>query len=485
MRQRWAGATEYLRHGVEPVLVLVVVAVLHTLGLAGRAPFWATAAVLLVGIVYQQPQVQLRLAGGNLSRRLGPRVVGHMLQVSLVMYLLGWGPLLAVAHLHILSMHLGWSGARAWRPAVIGSVGALLLGQVAVGAGWVYSYLPQPAVHGAAALIAVGTATTCRVLGRSVDRQERAELALRRSEERLNAFVHDGTDMIVVWASNGEITYGSPAALTVIGHPPEHLLGKVMWDFIHPDDTAVATALRERVQTTDSSTVHRAEMRIRNADGTWRWHEATVRNLLGDPAVRGIVAHHRDVTEHRAVRERTAYAANHDGLTGLINASAFAREANQVLDAGTTIRRTAHVGLLFLDLDCFKPVNDTYGHEVGDHLLIMISDLIRTSVPKPDLVARLGGDEFGVLLDDLDGPDEAVTVARRIIDGIDRDLVVDGREVRVGCSVGIALASPGSTDARGLLRRADQAMYRAKRQGRNRFTVHGEPQPTEAVQGQR
>ncbi|GIE93408.1 sensor domain-containing diguanylate cyclase [Paractinoplanes rishiriensis] len=463
---------DYLRHGVEPALVLVVVAVLHALDLAGRAPLWMPATALLGGMLYQQPQVQRRLAGGDLSRRLWLRVGGHMVQVSLVMYLLGWGPLLAVAHLHILSMHLGWSGSRAWRPAVAGSVGTLLLGQIAVAAGWVYSYLPQPEVHGAAALIAVGTATTCRVLGRSVHRRERADLALRRSEERMKALVHDGTDMIVVWAANGEITYASPAARTVVGQPPDQLLGRVMWDLVHPDDAAVAAGLRERVHTTDGSTAHRAELRVRTGDGTWRWHETTVRNLLDDPAVRGIVAHHRDVTEHRAVRERTAYAATHDGLTGLLNASAFRRAAGEALDA----EPPRPVGLLFLDLDSFKPVNDTHGHEVGDHLLALISDVVRACVPRPDLVGRLGGDEFGVLLDDLEDPDEAAAVARRIIAGVDRDLVVDGRPVRVGCSVGIALAPPGSTDARGLLRHADQAMYRAKRQGRNQFVVHAEPE---------
>jgi diguanylate cyclase (GGDEF)-like protein/PAS domain S-box-containing protein len=485
MRPGWTSVTEYLRHGVEPVLVLAVVSVLHTLGLAGRAPLWAAAAALLIGMLYQQPQFQLRLAGGDLSQRLAPRVIGHMVQVSVVMYLLGWGPLLAVAHLHILSMHLGWSGARAWRPAVIGSVGTLLLGQVAVATGWVYSYLPQPAVHGAAALIAVGTATTCRVLGRSVHRRERAELALRRSEERLNALVHDGTDMIMVWAANGEITYTSPASRKVIGQPPERLLGTVLWDWIHPDDMDAAAALRERVRSTDSSIAHCVELRMRSADGAWRWHEATVRNLLDDPAVRGIVAHHRDITEHRAVRERIAYAATHDGLTGLINAVAFTQAVNQALDAAASTPRPAHVGLLFLDLDSFKPVNDTYGHEVGDHLLVMISNLIRAGVPGAELVGRLGGDEFGVLLDDLDGPDEAVTVAERIIGAIDRDLLVDGHRVRVGCSIGIAVATPGSADARGLLRRADEAMYRAKRQGRNRLSVHAEQQPTDAVPGYR
>jgi diguanylate cyclase (GGDEF)-like protein len=116
---------------------------------------------------------------------------------------------------------------------------------------------------------------------------------------------------------------------------------------------------------------------------------------------------------------------------------------------------------------------------------VTISNLIRTSVPGRDLVGRLGGDEFGVLLDDLDSPDEAVAVARRIIEAIDRDLVVDGHQVRVGCSIGIAVGVPGSTDARGLLRQADEAMYRAKREGRNRFDVHTEPRPAETAHGYR
>ncbi|MEV6305688.1 diguanylate cyclase [Actinoplanes sp. NPDC051861] len=472
MRSGWARVVDYLRHGVEPIMVLAVVAVLYRLGLAGHAPFWLLTVVLFAGMVYQQPGLQRRLAGGDLTQRVAPRVAVHLLLVSLTMYLVGWGPVLAVAHLQIASVHLGWSGSRAWRPAALASAAMLLLGQLAIAAGWVSSYLPQPAVHGAAALIAIGTVTTCRVLGLSVHRSEEAELALRRSEERLEALLHDGTDMIVVWSSDGEITYASPAAGAMIGHSPERLVGRPIAEFIHPDDAGAVAALGERAQTTDSSTAHRAELRVRTAGGAWRWHEATVRNLLGNPAVRGIVAHHRDITEHRADRERIAYAATHDGLTGLVNATAFSRSVAEALDAG---RR--RVGLLFLDLDGFKPVNDTYGHEVGDQVLRMISEMIRAGVPRPDLVGRLGGDEFGVLLDDLDdqgGEEEAIAVARRLIDAFDSDLVVDGRRVRVGCSVGIALASPGAGDAPELLRHADQAMYRAKRAGNNRFTVHAE-----------
>ncbi|GAA3252115.1 diguanylate cyclase domain-containing protein [Dactylosporangium siamense] len=450
----------YVRDGVEPVLVLLVIAVLRHVGIAGTAPFWLLALTLLLGMAYQQPAVQRRLAAGDLSRRLWPRLALHMLMTSAAMYLLGWGSLLAMAHFHIMSMHLEWSGARAWRPAVVSSAVCIGLGQLAIVAG-LHSYLPQPEVHGVAALVIVGVATTGRTLGRSVARQERAEAALRSNADRFRVLVQDSSDIITVSTAQGDITYVSSAADHVVGVPAEQLLGRGFWSLIHPDDVAAARALHTRVLAAGPHDSQRGELRVRSAGGEWRWHEISSRNLLDHPAVRGIVGHHRDITERRAARERIEYQATHDALTGLVNAQTFVPALERAL-----ADHAGPLGLLFLDLDGFKQVNDTLGHHVGDDLLTEIGHLIRSATNPRDVVGRLGGDEFGVLLPHVADPAAALAVARRIVTAIDRDLSVAGHRVRVGCSIGVAMSTPG-VDAKDLLRQADLAMYETKRLRRN------------------
>jgi diguanylate cyclase (GGDEF)-like protein/PAS domain S-box-containing protein len=450
----------YVRDGAEPVLVLLVVAVLRRAGIAGIAPFWLLALTLLLAMAYQQPAVQCRLAGGDLSHRLWPRLAAHMLITSVVMFLLGWGPLLAMAHFHIMSMHLAWSGSKAWRPAVVSSAASISLGQLAVAFG-LHSYLPQPEIHGVAALVIIGVATTGRTLGHSVARQERAEAALRSNADRFRVLVQDSSDIITVSTADGDTTYVSPAAEHVIGVPAEQLLGRGFWSLIHPDDITAARELHTRVLAAGPHNGQRGEFRVRSATGEWRWHEISCRNLLDHPAVRGIVGHHRDITERRLARERIEYQAAHDALTGLVNAQTFVPTLERALaDDGPTL------GLLFLDLDGFKQVNDTLGHHVGDELLAAVGHLLRSATNPSDIVGRLGGDEFGVLLPNVADPAVALAVAERMVNAIDRDLSVAGHRVRVGCSVGVAMSTPG-IDAKDLLRQADLAMYETKRIRRN------------------
>ena len=188
-----------------------------------------------------------------------------------------------------------------------------------------------------------------------------------------------------------------------------------------------------------------------------------MRNLLGNPAVRGIVANHRDVTERRAIQELLAYDASHDALTGLVNRAAFLRALHQALDQAEQEHR--RLAVLFVDLDGFKRINDTLGHEVGDALLVGVGRVIQRNILGSDQVGRLGGDEFAVVLAHIDTPDNAMAVARRIVTELQQPLPTAGRSVHARASIGVALSGPDALDAGELLRRADTAMYRAKRQG--------------------
>jgi diguanylate cyclase (GGDEF)-like protein/PAS domain S-box-containing protein len=452
---------QFLVNGFEPCIALPAVAAMHRFGLLGSWPLWAWCVLLLINAVLQQPGVQRWLGGGDLHARVWPRLALHIGVVTTAMYLSGWGALLSVAYVIALSVQLRMSGARVWRPATVWSVVGIACGEMAIALGWATSYVPEPGVHGVAMLAALGTVLVCRLVGHAAEQREQAEAELRRSGERFRALVQDSSDVIAVRDWAGRISYVSPAADRTMGYSPDDLCGTAYAGWIHPDDLASAESLRAAVLTEEGAE-HRAELRVRHADGTWRWHEVTVRNLLGNPAVRGIVASHRDVTERRAIQELLAYDASHDALTGQLNRAAFLRGLEQALLAAEHDRH--QLAVLFIDLDGFKRVNDTFGHEVGDGLLVAVGRMIQRNILGCDVVGRLGGDEFGVVLTSIGSPDNAVAAAKRIVAEMARPLAIADQTIHARASIGIAVSRPGCADAKELLRRADTAMYRVKRQ---------------------
>jgi diguanylate cyclase (GGDEF)-like protein/PAS domain S-box-containing protein len=285
--------------------------------------------------------------------------------------------------------------------------------------------------------------------------QAEAEQALRLRGERFQALVQDSCDVITLLDREGRITSVSQAAQQVMGYPPDELAGVSYYSLIHPDDHPSFTANGHYPDE------YRAEMRTRHADGAWHWHEVTMRNLADHPAVGGVVVNHRDISERRMFQERLMHEASHDNLTGLINRAEFLRVLDDIVK--TADHRAPRVAVLYVDLDRFKQVNDTYGHEAGDGLLVAAADTLRRCVLGSDTVGRLGGDEFAVILSNIDAAGDAVAVAQRIHTELTRPVIVNRQQVTAGASIGIALAQPGCLDTDRLLHQADTAMYQAKR----------------------
>jgi len=459
MRAGLVTMRDFAVHAFEPFIALPVLAVVHRFGLLGHLPMWVWAVLVFVNAVLQQPGIQRWLAGGDMRDRLWLRLGLHLGLVTIGMYLAGWGALLSFAYVVALSVQLRWSGARAWRPAAVWSVVGIACGQAATALGWVAGYIPEPGAHGVALLTALGTVLICRLLGQAAEQREHAEAALRQSAERFRALVQDSSDVITVGDQAGRISYVSPAADRVMGYSSDDLCGSAYSGLIHPDDRAAAESMRAGVLT-DDGVEHRTELRVRHSDGGWRWHEVTVRNLLGNPAVRGVVASHRDVTERIAIQELLAYDASYDALTGQLNRAAFLRGLEQALSDAEHHQR--QLAVLFVDLDGFKRVNDTFGHDAGDALLVAVGMMIQRNVLGCDAVGRLGGDEFGVVLTSIETAEDAEAVAKRIVAAMERPLT--DQTIHARASIGIAMSRPGGADAKELLRRADTAMYRAKRQ---------------------
>jgi diguanylate cyclase (GGDEF)-like protein len=176
----------------------------------------------------------------------------------------------------------------------------------------------------------------------------------------------------------------------------------------------------------------------------------------------GSVTTHEDITERRKVEARIAYMAHHDALTGLPNRISFRQEMEKAL---TCVERGETLAVLCIDLDFFKPVNDSLGHPVGDLLLQAVSERLRTAGRPTDTMARLGGDEFAIVQMSVDQPVGATTLAARLIQEISEPYIVQGHQVVIGASVGIAVAPIDGTDPDRLLKNADMALYRAKEDG--------------------
>jgi diguanylate cyclase (GGDEF)-like protein len=204
---------------------------------------------------------------------------------------------------------------------------------------------------------------------------------------------------------------------------------------------------------------------VRRPDGTIRAVSAHRRDLRSDPTVRGVVATVRDVTAEQELQRRLAYRATHDALTGLANADVLRDRLLAGREAATTGAISA---VLFVDLDDFKNINDTFGHDVGDRLLVTVAARIEQALRTSDLAARLGGDEFAALLSDVPDVPAARTTAQRIADALAEPVTIAGVSMDTGASVGLALAqTPEEVDS--LLRRADAALYTAKEEGKGRW----------------
>lgn len=210
------------------------------------------------------------------------------------------------------------------------------------------------------------------------------------------------------------------------------------------------------------------EWRMRHVDGSLRILETAAVNLSDDPDIGGIVLTARDVTERHALEAQLSHEALHDALTDLANRFLF---HDRLLHA--TARNHRHlerVAVLFLDIDEFKDVNDSLGHQAGDLVLGTVAERIAGMVRGADTVARLGGDEFGILVEDI-GQEPPVALAERILAAVREPIPISDGELILSASIGLVLSEPGVTDADSLVRDADIAMYAAKDAGKDRVEV--------------
>jgi diguanylate cyclase (GGDEF)-like protein/PAS domain S-box-containing protein len=310
------------------------------------------------------------------------------------------------------------------------------------------------------------------------------EIVLRTaSEVRLSALVQHSSDVILLLSSDMAVEYASPSVRQVLGYDVAEFIGRRFVDAVPEEDQARVESALSGLLARTSSPSDVFEFRMRHRDGRLLHTECLFTNLLTQAAVGGIVVNLRDITERKQFEEQLTYQAFHDPVTALANRALFRDRVAHALSRRSNASRC--LAVLFLDLDDFKIVNDTFGHDAGDRVLQIISTRLRSALRESDTAARLGGDEFAVLLEDVANETGVSEIVAELLELISAPLRLDGRETSVDCSIGIAVvrstgdAGPATTVDE-LLRNADVAMYQAKAADGNTFR-HFKPEMHEAV----
>ena len=283
----------------------------------------------------------------------------------------------------------------------------------------------------------------------------RAQSAVRASEVRLRALLRHATDVATVVDVTGRLVYVSPAISAQFGYEPGAVTGERAWAFSHPDDRAAIRAAWYRVAEVDGRS-ETLECRVLHADGTYRWTEHRVTNLLNDPDVGGVVLNLRDITErHRAESELRRLAVE-DRLTGLANRTLLLDRTAHALRRSEPLDEP--VGLVLLDVVALREHNERLGHEGGDTVLRVVAQRLAAAVRPSDSVARVGDDEFAVLFEDASSAEDLRARAALLRTAVQEPLMVAGSEVPLTVQVGVAL-SPAA-DAGALLALAEASVVR-------------------------
>ena len=300
-----------------------------------------------------------------------------------------------------------------------------------------------------------------------------------KSEARFRSLVAHSSDLITVLDSTGVITYQSPSIERLLGYQVDEVQGERFDKLLSATDRARLMQVVTGAERTGPET-HTFECSLHHQDGRWLQFEVQHTQLLDDEHIRGIVLNSRDVSERKVFEEQLAHQAFHDPVTNLANRALFVDRVQHALRS--TVRMGSLICVMFVDLDDFKTVNDSLGHPAGDAILKEVAGRLEGVVRPADTVARFGGDEFAILLDGVEGSDEAAMVAERLLKAVEEPAMVEGKQVYPRASVGICMSDADllSQDAEELLRNADVAMYMAKRDRKGSYRLF-EPQMHERV----
>lgn len=313
-------------------------------------------------------------------------------------------------------------------------------------------------------------------IARDITDRKRAEEALRQSELILKEILETTLAGFWDWNLVENTEYLSPTFKLMFGYEDHEMENspEAWQNIIFPEDLPGVLECFDRHIKSGGREPFYNEIRYRHKDGSTVWVICTGRVIewAEDGTAVRMVGCHVDITERKQAEETIRQMAYHDALTGLPNRLLFSDRLGIALARARRNHKTVAVAML--DLDHFKDVNDTLGHDVGDRLLKAAAERLNTLLRKSDTVARFGGDEFVLILPDLKGREDVIPVAQKVLDNFRKPILVDTHQLSLTTSIGIALYPHNGTDETTLLKNADIAMYKAKQGGRDRCHFRAE-----------
>ncbi len=313
---------------------------------------------------------------------------------------------------------------------------------------------------------------------RDTTEQERRKGEILAARSQLQATLDAIPDLLFELDLDGRCHAYHSARNNLPPLPVEDLLGRKISDVLPPDATDIIASALLEAQEKGLSSGKQLELEL--PQGTF-WFELSVSRKRVDPGsdARFIVLA-RDATERKAAEQRITDLAHYDSLTGLPNRALLADRMKVAIKRAA--RQSTRLAVLFVDLDRFKPINDSLGHEVGDKLLKVVAERMKDSVRSVDTVSRVGGDEFVVLLSEIETSEDAARVAEKLINALSQQYKIEEHELLLTASIGICIYPDNGTESGILLRNADASMYSAKEAGRNRYQFYSEEMTARAIE---
>jgi diguanylate cyclase (GGDEF)-like protein/PAS domain S-box-containing protein len=291
---------------------------------------------------------------------------------------------------------------------------------------------------------------------------------LIESERRYRIIADHSNELIKVVDIEGTILYASPSHMKVLNISPDYFLYKSIHSLAHTDQKLkMKQTLKKIIETKENISL---DYKMLNDHGEWIWVHTIGSPILDEEGdVQRIVFEARDITERRKYEEKLKYIAHHDHLTGLPNRAMFSKRLKEELENARQSKSI--LSIMLLDLDKFKQINDTFGHNIGDELLRSFTTRVKTCLREIDLMARLGGDEFVIMLPMLNDKNLAIETADRILQSLQGDWFFEEHVFSTTSSIGISFYPPYDQDPKMLLKNADIALYKAKKNGRNNYQL--------------
>ncbi len=312
----------------------------------------------------------------------------------------------------------------------------------------------RPIIEGEELLFIVG-------MYKDVTKQMEAQRLLSESEEKYRFIAENTTDLILVSDEHDVINYASPSIVALLDYTPEDYVSKHISELVYTDDIMLFFSMIRNLEETAQ-----VELRFKRKNGGLCWMEVKSKIVLDHLGTRTVTVA-RDISERKKYEEELKYLAYHDPLTGLLNRRIFTERLNEEMEKAKNNKR--EIAILYLDIDNFKTINDTKGHDVGDFLLIEFAKLIKACIRDSDLICRLGGDEFVILATPNCNHEIVTSIAERIKHALEEPFSIHDEEIFLTSSIGIFVYEQQDISSRDMIIHADHALYAAKSNGKNQY----------------